>query len=116
MAFIWFALADWPIEQELRQLRPLRKRPGDAAAESAWELKQLGRRVATLEELADPAGPSQAVAQLLSTTGMTATDFYQETVDLLQQYIAGTDSEEEKAFVTALMETARGYERKIVDS
>lgn len=113
LALAYFALTEWPIEKELQQLTRRPKSPADAKAEASWEVKRLAKRVAMLEQLAASEGPNQAAKQLLDTTGNTATEYFNQTLALLEQFIERATEDDEKEFAGDLLKTARDCEGRI---
>jgi hypothetical protein len=115
LALAVFALSEWPIEKELHQLTRRPRSPADAKVETSWELKRLARRVSIIERLALPDGPNESAKQLLDATGNTATDYFDQTLASLQQFVDRATNDEEQAFATNLLNTAKGLEGRIRD-
>jgi hypothetical protein len=115
LALVYFAVSEWPIEEELQLLTRKPKSPADAKAESSWELKRLAKRVATLGQLAASEGPNKSVTELLDTTGNSATEYFKQTLISLQQFGKRTTNDDERAFAETLLENARSLEGRIQD-
>ena len=126
LALIYFAVTEWPIETELRQLKltrnpklqQLTRRPkltSDAKAETSWELQRVAKRVAVVEQLAASKGPIENAKQMLDITGQSAADFFNQTLILLDQFLKRAANGDEKEFVENLLNTARSCEPQIQD-
>lgn len=116
IAFLMFALNDWPIEKELQHLRRTTTTAADSNAESTWELKRLAKRVGIIEQLSAPDGPDESTVQLLDTTGTNPEEFYSRTVHDIRLFLERATSDDDKAFATALLETCQKHDGRMADS
>jgi len=115
LALVLFALSEWPIETELQQLTQRPKSPIDTKAETSWELKRLAKRVTMVEQLAASEESKESAMQLLDTTDSSATEYFNQTLISIQQFLDSTPRDEERAFATNLLNTLRTFEDRIQD-
>jgi len=115
LAIIYFAVTEWPIEKELQQLTGRSKSPADAKTESSWELKRLAQRVAMVERLASSKGPDETAKQMLDTIGQSASEYFNQTLISLEQFVKRATNDDEKTFAEKLLNTARSCEGEIQD-
>lgn len=113
-ALVLFALSEWPIEREMQQMTRGPKSPEDSEAETSWELKRLAKRVSLVEELAASQGTNEHAKQLLDTIGATPTEYLQETINALLQFVERA-THDEKEFAERLLSTTRGLEGRLQD-
>ena len=114
LALLYFALSEWPIERELQQLTYRPKSPCDAKTESSWDLKRLAKRVAMVEQLAASEGPSEATKEMLDTTGSNATEYFNQTLISLEQFVDRATDDDEKAFAKNRLRTAIDCKSRIL--
>ena len=115
LALVFFALSEWPIETELHQLTQRPKSPTDTKAETLWELKRLAKRVTMVEQLAASKESRESAMQLLDTTDSSATEYFNQTLISIQQFLSSTPKDEERAFATNLLNTLRTFEDRMQD-
>ena len=107
------------VEFYVKDLQELRQQSGPVLnrndlADSSLEVQLLAKRVSTLEQLTSQGGVNQARAHsLLDLTGMTAIQFFDQTLDSLQKFLTLTSNDDQKAFASRLLETVKSYEGKI---
>jgi hypothetical protein len=85
----------------------------DAKVGSSWELKRLGKRLATLERLIASQGSDELARQLFDATGKTPTDYLNETLDSLEQFVQSAANEDERKMAADWLDIARSYEGRI---
>lgn len=75
-----------------------------------WELKNLARRVALLEQLTQSPAAAQAARQRIETTGNTVLQYHARTLTLLKDYCDATPSEIFRQRAETLLTQARAIE------
>jgi len=129
LALIYFAVTEWPIESERRELK-LTRNPllqqvtrlptltSDATPGTSWELQRLAKRVSMVEQFAASEGRIENVGtrytkQMLDMTGQSASDYIDQTRVFLDQFLIRATHSDEKEFAENLLNTVRSLEAQI---
>ena len=68
------------------------------------------------EQLAASEGSNNNAMQMLETTGNTASEYFNQTLNLLEQFLERMTLDDEKTFVENLLWPTRDCERQIQDA